>query len=103
MPYTDPDPTDPMTLHGVAVETEDPAVQSEMACCFIEEYLRMGYGRDRVLSMFKIPAYAGPFMAYQALGERELIRLIEGFAERWGGKRDQGIVGRDADGNVRPV
>ena len=40
MPYGDPDHTDPLTLHGVVVETDDPTCVQEMAACFIEEYLR---------------------------------------------------------------
>ena len=37
MPHNDPDPTDPMALHGVAVQTDDPSVMRQMAQCFIEE------------------------------------------------------------------
>jgi hypothetical protein len=87
MPHNDPDPTDPMALHGVAVQTDDPAVMREMAQCFIEEYLRMGYARDRVLSMFATPRYAGPYMARQALGEEAIAALIDEVASRWGGRR----------------
>ncbi len=86
MPYNDPDPTDPMALHGVAVQTDDPSVMREMARCFIEEYLRMGYARDRVLSMFAIPRYAGPYMAGQALGHEEIVKLIDDVASRRGGR-----------------
>jgi hypothetical protein len=87
MPYNDPDPTDPMTLHGVAVETDDPSAMREMAGCFIDEYLRMGYHADRLLGMFKIPQYAGPYMAFQALGEDAIVQLIDEIAARWGGRR----------------
>jgi hypothetical protein len=86
MPHNDPDPTDPMALHGVAVQTDDPSVMREMAQCFIEEYLRMGYARDRVLSMFSIPRYAGPYMACQALGREAIAALIDDIASRWGGR-----------------
>ncbi len=89
MPHNDPDPTDPMALHGVAVQTDDPSVMREMAQCFIEEYLRMGYARDRVLSMFAIPRYAGPHMALQALGEQAIAALIDDVASRWGGRRNE--------------
>ncbi len=102
MPYNEPDATDPMTLHGAVVETDDANVQREMATCFIEEYMRMGYGRDRVLSMFKIQDYIGPYMAYRELGEAAIIELIDHQAAIWGGRRESGVTGRDADGNVTP-
>ena len=66
MPYDDPDPTDPMTLHGVAVETEDDGPMIDMAACFVEEYLRSGFDADRVLGVFKTQGYAGPFLAFHA-------------------------------------
>ena len=87
MPHNDPDPTDPMTLHGVAVETDDPSAMREMAGCFIDEYMRMGHDVDRLLGMFRIPQYAGPYMAFQALGEEAIVHLIDEFAARWGGRR----------------
>jgi len=87
MPHNDPDPTDPMTLHGVAVETDSPSANREMAICFIEEFMRMGYEKERLLSMFRTPKYAGPYMALEALGEEAIVQLIDDHAERWGGRR----------------
>ena len=101
MPYEDPDPTDPMDLHGVIIET-DTDRNSEMAACFIEEYMRMGYDRDRVLSLFRMPQYVGAHMAYQALGDRVLTEMIDEYAALWGGRRASGMTRRDADGNVTP-
>ncbi len=87
MPYDDPDPTDPMTLHGVAVPTSDPSAMREMALCFIEEYMRMGVERERLLGMFRVPRYVGPYMAYRELGEDAVIALLDDVASRWGGRR----------------
>ena len=87
MPHNDPDPTDPMTLQGVVVETDDPLAMQEMASCFIDEYLRMGFAKDRVLSLFRIPRYVGPYMAYETLGEEAIGELVDEIAARWGGKR----------------
>ncbi len=78
MPYDDPDATDPMTLRGVVVQTEDDRAVREMAECFIEEYARLGFDSDRILRMFKTRGYAGPFMAYEALGEAAIRALIAG-------------------------
>jgi hemerythrin-like domain-containing protein len=102
MPYQDPDPTDPMTFHAMGLETDDPGVHREMALAFIEEYMRMGYGRDRVISLFQIPQYIGPFLAYEALGEAVVAELVDEVAERWGGRRDGSEVRRDEYGEVVP-
>jgi len=87
MPHNEPDPTDPMTLRGVAVETDDPSAMRKMAVCFIDEFMRMGYEQNRLLSMFKIPKYAGPYMAFKALGEDAIAQLIDDNVARWGGRR----------------
>lgn len=77
MPYDDPDPTDPMTLHGVGVETDDPEAMRNMAACFVEEYLRMGFDAERVMHLFQTKGYAGPHMAYEALSEPVIQALID--------------------------
>ncbi len=92
MPYDDPDPTDPLTLHGVVVETDDPNTTREMAGCFIDEYLRMGCTRERVLSMFRIPQYVGPYMAYESLGKEAIAELIDEIASRWGDRRSPDVL-----------
>ena len=76
MPYGDPDATDPMTLHGVVVETQSDAAMRDMAECFVEEYTRSGFDEDRILGMFQTQGYAGPFLAYQTLGEEVIRSLI---------------------------
>ena len=87
MPYDDPDATDPMTLHGVVVETSDNAAMLEMAECFIDEYARLGFDANRILHMFNTRGYAGPFMAKGALGEEKIHELVQRVLARWGGRR----------------
>lgn len=77
MPKNDPDPSDPLTLHGVVVETEDAGATREMATCFIEEFLRMGHDPERILALFQAREYTGPFAALSALGERAIRTLIQ--------------------------
>ena len=84
MPYNDPDATDPMTLTGVVIETEDDQAMREMADCFVEEYTRLGFDPERLLHVFKTRGYVGPFMAYRALGEPAIRALIEDHARRRG-------------------
>jgi len=76
MPLREPDSTDPMTLHGVGVETDSEEATIEMAACFIEEFTRMGFDADRLFRMFRTPGYAGPAMALAVLGEDRIRALI---------------------------
>ncbi len=89
MPYDDPDATDPMTLHGVVVETDSDAAMRDMAECFVEEYIRGGFDGDRILKMFQTQGYAGPFLAYQTLGENAIQRIIDELMHLWGGRKDR--------------
>ena len=88
MPYDDPDMTDPLTLHGVAFETTDDAAVRSMAECFVEEYARLGFGRERILQMFRVVGYAGPAMALRVLGAAAIEEIVEDslarYGDRWG-------------------
>ncbi|MFQ5682215.1 MAG: hypothetical protein ACE5HC_02985 [Candidatus Binatia bacterium] len=84
MPYDDPDPTDPNILVGVALPA-DAEVICEMAYVFAEEFIRMGYDRERVLQVFKNPFYTGPHNAYRDLGEEKVQSIIEECIHAWGG------------------
>lgn len=100
MPYAEPDPTDPMTLHAIEVETENPESIREMAACFIEEFVRLGVSADRVFEMFTNGSFAGPALAHRLLGEEVISDLIaEQFALR--GPRGSRVVTEQApDGRV---
>ena len=92
MPYDDPDPSDPMTLHGVAIETGDESALLEMAECFIDEYARLGFDANRILHMFNTRGYAGPFMATTLLGKERIRELVNTVLDRWGGRRDAALT-----------
>ncbi len=100
MPYDDPDATDPMTLHGVVVTTENDDAMRDMAECFVEEYIRSGFDADRILKMFQTQGYAGPFLAYQTLGEDVIRRLIEELMPLWGHRRDKTAQESSVNGDV---
>ena len=90
MPYDDPDATDPMTLHAIEVETDDPEAVREMAVCFVEEFVRLGVSAERIFEMFTDGTFAGPSMAYRKLGGEAISGMIaEQFAIR--GPRRKGI------------
>lgn len=95
MPYGEPDHTDPMTLHGVAVETDDATCVQEMAACFIEEYLRCDLDTEEIMRLFRSSEYAAAHMAYRAIGEEGLRGLLEEALLRRGpGSRGAGATGR---------
>ena len=100
MPYGEPDATDPMTLHGVVVKTEDDRAIREMAECFVEEYIRLGFDADRILRMFKTRGYAGPFLACQTLGEEVIRSLIAEYMQRRGPLQHRITVERRTGGGI---
>ncbi len=98
MPYDDPDASDPMTLHGVVVETENDSAMRDMAECFVEEYLRNGFDADRIMRMFKTQGYAGPFLAFQTLGEATVRRMIDERISLRGGRATVAVA--DSRGGI---
>ncbi len=91
MPYDDPDATDPMTLHGVVVETTSDAAMRDMAECFVEEYIRSGFSAERILKMFQTQGYAGAFLAYRTLGEDAVRNIIDELIPLWGGRKEKAV------------
>ena len=100
MPYDDPDPTDPMTLHGVAVETDSNAANLEMAACFVDELLRLGFTTQRILQVFQTRGYAGPYLAYEMFGAEAIKALIAEHAQRRGSRQNRYLVERTSGGNI---
>lgn len=100
MPYDDPDPTDPMTLHGMSCETENDNAVREMADCFIEEYFRLGFDPDRVFRMFSTQGYQGPNMALETLGEEAIRNLIGELATVWAGRWNRDQLVPDDQGDI---
>ena len=86
MPYQDPDPTDPNMLVGVVLPA-DAEASRDMAYVFAEEFVRLGYDRDRLLRIFKNSFYAGAYGTYQTLGETEVLSIIDECLSVWGNIR----------------
>ena len=103
MPYDDPDATDPMTLHGVIVETEDNNAMHDMARCFVEEYVRSGFDEERIMKMFVTEGYAGPFLAYQTLGEEAIQQMIKDVMSLWGGRHVKADATSQPNGRISLV
>ncbi len=75
------EPEDPMALVGVGLERgPDDEALTEMACCFVEEYARMGWSGERILRLFRNPFYRGPHQILRMKGEgfvRGLVEIVE--------------------------
>jgi hypothetical protein len=83
MPFSDPDPTDPNMLVGVMLPADAEATR-DMAYVFAEEFARLGYTREQLLSLFKNPFYGGAHGAFRALGEKETLAIIDECLNVWG-------------------
>jgi hypothetical protein len=57
---------------------------NDMAECFTEEFMRMGYNHKQVLALFHNPQYLGPHMAFEKRGEPFIRDLIAAVFARWG-------------------
>jgi hypothetical protein len=97
MPYDDPDPTDPQMLVGVALPSDDAATR-DMAYVLAEEFARMGFDTQGLLSLFRDPFYAGAHGVYRTLGEESIRTIVEECVTVWG--RTVGKI-QDAPGVFR--
>jgi hypothetical protein len=87
MPKDEFDFEDPLELNGVAFLTEEDTTDT-MCECFIEEFMRMGYGPEQILALFRNEHYLGPSLVLGKRGERFVRKAIEEVFGRWG--RPQG-------------
>ena len=83
MPKDEFDFEDPFELNGMALLTTEDSTAA-MAECFIEEFMRMGYGHKQILALFRDPHYLGPNLALQKQGEPFIRQLITDAFARWG-------------------
>jgi hypothetical protein len=83
MPKDEFDFEDPLELNGVACLTEEDT-SAEMAECFAEEFMRMGYNHKQILALFRNPHYVGPNMVLANKGEPFVRDIIAETFARWG-------------------
>lgn len=73
---------DPMELVGVEFPTDEGGLD-EMARCWVEEFIRLGYPDRVILYFFKTRFYTGPHRVYQRRGEEYVRRLIAEVRGQW--------------------
>lgn len=83
MPKDEFDFDDPMELKGVGVGTAEDTTDL-MAECFIEEFLRLGYGPTQLLALFRNSNYTGLQMILRNRGEEYVRQSIREVFTRWG-------------------
>ncbi len=83
MPKDEFDFEDPFELNGMAFLSHEDTT-NDMAECFTEEFMRMGYTHQQVLALFRNPHYLGPHMAFEKRGEPFIRDLIADVFARWG-------------------
>jgi hypothetical protein len=85
MPKDEFDFEDPFELNGMAFLSHEDTT-NDMAECFTEEFMRMGYNHKQVLALFRNPHYLGPNMALEKRGEPFIREIIADVFARWGRK-----------------
>ena len=86
MPYDAPEPDDPQVLVGVLLDGNEDTMR-EMAVTVVDEFARMGHGREEILALFQSPAYGGAHAAYKALGEAAIVQIVDESLGVWGALR----------------
>lgn len=73
---------DPMELIGMVMPGEGGTLEA-MALCFVEEYVRMGWGEDRLMNLFVNPMFVATHRVYRAKGEGYVRTLIQDAIRKW--------------------
>jgi hypothetical protein len=85
MPKDEFDFDDPLELNGVALYTDEDTSR-DMAECFVEEFLMLGYNHKQLLALIRNPHYLGMNMVLQNKGETFVKEVISDVLARWGKK-----------------
>lgn len=73
---------DPLELVGMVLPGE-PGQLEVMAECLVEEYVRMGWGEERLMTLFVNPMFSATFRIYRHKGKVYVQELIRRICEKW--------------------
>lgn len=79
---------DPMELVGMVLPG-DPGQLEAMAEAIVEEYVRMGWDAERLMTLFRHPMFLATHRIYQQKGEDYVKALIAHTCSRWDFKASQ--------------
>ena len=82
MPKDEFDTEDPLELVGMVVAGEAGQLEA-MAECFVEEYVRMGWDEQRLMTLFVNPLFMATHRIYRQKGEEYVRALIRRMCARW--------------------
>ena len=83
MPRDEFSTEDPLELVGMVVPG-DSGTLNAMAEAFVEEYIRMGWREDRLMTLFTNPMFMATHRIYRLKGETYVRNLIRRTCEKWG-------------------
>ena len=83
MPKDEFSTEDPMELVGMVVPGEDGTLEA-MAEALVDEYVRMGWKEDRLMTLFTNPMFMATYRIYRLKGEHYVRDLIRRSCEKWG-------------------
>jgi hypothetical protein len=98
MPYDEFVAEDPMGLVGTVLPGEAGQLEA-MAECIVEEYVRLGWGEDRLMVLFRNPLFLATHRIYRQKGEPYVRALILQARAKWRvgpGSRAPGAVMTEA-------
>ena len=84
MPKDEAAVTDPMELAGLVGPVLTDAEVAEMTDALVDEYVRLGFGDDELLSLFKNPHYTLTHWVWRARGEPYVRDVIPPVRDPWG-------------------
>ncbi len=82
MPKDESDPADPMEFHGVGVPGT-PTSDRDMATAVVEEFLLLGFDRERILRLFRDPYYAGTHRIAAERGMEFVNGIVDEVLAQW--------------------
>lgn len=82
MPHDECDPEDPMGLVGVVLPGAPGQIEA-MAACLVEEYVRLGWDEERLMTLFVNPTFLATHRVYRQKGETYVRDLIRKTCATW--------------------